>query len=520
MPILRDIVARLSLELDRSSFTKANRSLKGLADQAAEIGSRTAPAIAALGAMGFAAGKLVQLGSDANETLNLLNESFKDQSQAVQDWASTFATEANRSEFELREMAGTLGAVLNPLMDENTEVAANMSTKLAQLSVDLGSFFNVADSDALAALRSGIVGETEAIKRLGIVMLDATLEAFRLEKGITKTFKSMTIAEKTALRYEFILDQTRLAQGDAARTAEGWANASKGLSTALKDLGTRLGLSIIPFAEKVVTSTRNLVRGFLEWQRGTKLLQSALIVLGAIGTKIAIGLLIAWAPVLFPILKFVAIVVIAALVLDDFLTLLAGGDSVIGRFIDSILGPGSATAAVAGLKEAWESMVLFWNAEVIPSMRVLRSFFLDTAEDVRSAWDGFFESVRIGFEKIQQAMMRFGASVRNTIETAADFLGIDANSLAGAVFAGDPLAALGVPANPTPGFRATVPNPAAAAAAAGGPGTNTEITNNSVVNVQGNATRQDAARIADASGEAQRKANRRTRAALVQKAEG
>lgn len=532
MPILRDIAARLGLQLDKKSFVTAERSIGGLVGQ---LGALSTIVIGS-GAI-FALGKIITLGSDANETLNVLEASFGENTKAVKTWADNFGTAAGRSEFELREMASTLGAVLNPLMERNQEVAADMSTQLTELAVDLGSFFNAADMDVLEALRSGIVGEAEPLKRFGIVMQEATLQAFALEQGITKSVKSMSIAEKTTLRYNFILDQTQLAQGDAAKTSEGWANASKGLVSALKDLGTRIGLTILPFAERVVISIRNATRAFLEWQKGTNFLKAVLIVLGAIGAKVALGLLASWLPVLAPFAGIAIAVILAALALDDFITFMEGGDSVIGRFIDSIFGPGSATEAVSYLKEAWEGMQLFWEQEVVPTMEALGAKYFDVNsamivayglffdvvkegnEDLIKLYGIFFDSIGLGWDIIIESMGKKFNEWFNEIEkaltVAARFLGIDIKPITRQKVSDRER---GIPENVLFGDLTgagpqtqTRPGPAPAA----GPIT-TSVENTITVQVQGSATAADAARIANEAGEAQRKANRRTRAALIQ----
>ncbi len=518
MPILRDIAARLGLQLDKKSFVQAEKTLGGLTSQLGQLGTIVIGSGVLLGV-----NKILQLGSDANETLNVLNASFAENSQAVQDWAATFATEAGRSEFQLREMAGTLGAVLNPLMDQNAEAAAEMSKNLAALTVDLGSFFNATEEDVLTALKSGLVGQTEPMQRFGVVMQVANLEAFRLEKGITKTYKAMSIAEKTALRYQFILEKTANAQGDAIRTSEGWANATKATISALKDLGTRLGLTILPSAEKVLLGTRNLIRAFTEWQKGTNILKAALIVLGVIGAKVALGLLVSWGGVLLPVLKFIAVVTIAAFVLEDFLTFMQGGDSVIGRFIDSVFGPGSAAAAVDGLKEAWEGATLYWLNEVLPAIDNLKTDLVEAAGAIGEAWSAFFSDFREWVLDNEAALLRFSNAVKEALNIAAGFLGIDLDldTKAGqarrrGLQPGDAsqriqgtrgLAPAGTPT--IAGVRGLAP----AGASAG------DINNSTTVIVQGNATAKDAARIADAAGEAQKKQARRTRAALTQRGE-
>ncbi len=252
--VVRELLTTMGYKVDRRSFATAEQSLGRL--KAAVSGAAVAIATGAL-AQGF--GRLLSLGSDASETLNVINASFGDQADAVVDWASTTALAVGRSEFQLREYAATLGAILKP-MTGNADAAAEMSKGLAKLTVDLASFFNATEEDTLLALRSGLTGEMEPLKRFGIVMSVAALDAFALSEGLGKTTKQMTEAEKTALRYRFIMARTVDAQGDAERTAAGYANASKALGAALKDLGTDIGRAMLPQAEASLAVMIDLAR--------------------------------------------------------------------------------------------------------------------------------------------------------------------------------------------------------------------------------------------------------------------
>ncbi len=524
MAVLRDIVARLGIDLDKRSFAEANRqvdkTVKGLKETPAAANAALASIGQFFGAAAIAFGglKIVELGSDANETLNVLNAAFGENAQAVQNWASEFATGAGRSEFAMREMAGQLGSVLNPLMERNAGVASEMSTQFAGLAVDLGSFFNKSDDVALGALRSGLTGEAEALKQFGVVMNEATLAAFALSTGITKNVKDMSIAEKTALRYEFILDQTSLAQGDAAKTAAGWANATKGLLGALRDLGTRIGLAMLPAMEKLVAVGTSLVRGFVELEKGSNFIKAALIVLSAVATRAAIGIIIAWAPVIIPILKFAAILTIAALVLDDFLTFMDRGDSVIGHFIDQIFGPGSASAAVDNLFEAWDKLTFFWTDSVVPAMETVGSVIFDVAQGATEFWGRFFDSWGMWIGEAIRQMQPFidlVGKVFDAVDKAGSDIGL---SLAGGrlgVAAGDPRASLrGAQAQ-----TQSIPRSEALASFNGGT-SSTTINQSTTVQVQGSATASDAGRIAAATSNANASLTRRTFAALTQEAEG
>lgn len=424
MPILRDIVARLGMDYDGTGFKKAEGDIDGITGGLNTMAIAAAGVAAAIGTI-----KLVEMGSDAQETMNVLNTSFGENTETVKEWADTFSQAAGRSEFEMREMAGTLGAVLNPLMGRNREVAAEMSTTLAQLAVDLGSFYNLADDDVLNKLRSGITGEAEPLKRLGVVMTEATLAEFARTQGINKNIKAMTIAEKTALRYQFILEQTRDAQGDAAKTADGWANATKGLLGGLKDLGTNIGLTLLPMGEKVVGWLSGLTRGFSRLVKETNIVQAAMIVLGGIAAALAVKLLIAFAPMILKFILIGAAIAAAALIVEDFISFLQGKKSVIGEFINMIAGPGSAEEAAWFLREAWAGLKLFATEQLFPSLQNLGNAFGWLKDDIvdwaKETWNSIKEYIQPGIDIIKTLtgwLLAAGDAV-------ADFLGIDTDKL-------------------------------------------------------------------------------------------
>jgi hypothetical protein len=412
------------MDYDGRGFKQADQSVNGLTKGLGTMAIAMAGVAAAMGSI-----KLIGLGSDAQETLNVLNTSFGENTEAVQKWADQFAQDTKRSEFAMREMAGTLGAVLNPLMDRNREAAAEMSTTLAGLAVDLGSFFNKTDDQALNALRAGITGEAEALKQFGVVMNEATLAAFALDSGIRTNVKDMSIAEKTALRYNFILSQTADAQGDAAKTSLGWANATKGLEGGLKDLGTNIGLVMLPMAERVLNWVSELTRGFSRLVKESNIVQASLIVLGGIAAALALKLLIAFAPIILKFVLIGAAIAAAALIVEDFISFLQGKKSVIGEFINMIAGPGSAEEAANYLKTAWEGLTLFAKEQLFPALSNLGKAFTllrnDITEWAKGTWDAFTKYIQPAINLIKDLanwLLKVGTA-------AGEFIGIDTEKL-------------------------------------------------------------------------------------------
>jgi hypothetical protein len=354
MSVLRELVARLGFQVDAGSMRKAEAAVDKVKNGLSRLGQ-----VAALAGVGVGLQKIVKLASDANETSNVLEQVFgPDGAKQVKDWATVVGQEVGRSQFQLREFSGVLGAMLDPMLGSSS-AAQQMSTTLAKLAVDLGSFFNATDEEALMALRAGITGETEPLRRFGVVMVDATLQEFARTKGIHKSVAAMNVAEKTQLRYQFILAHTAKAQGDAARTGDSYANATKRLKAGLRDIGTEMGMAVLPTIERVINWTSDAIRRFKEWTEGTSALKSAMFVMGLAAVAIGASML---APFLLPAAAVLALI----LLVDELHSLFTGGKSVIGHYIDAVLGIGTTDelirnhkAGVELLAEAWHNL---WNA--------------------------------------------------------------------------------------------------------------------------------------------------------------
>lgn len=154
--------------------------------------------------------------------------------QAASDAAATFGT--------FGKSAGLTGSDL-----------ASFSTDLAALASDLSSFNNTTTDDAITALGSALRGESEPIRRYGVLLDDATLRQEAMRIGLVKTTKeALTPAQKVQAAYSEILKQTADAQGDAARTQDGYANSVRILRKRFQELQTEAGEKILPTLTNIV----------------------------------------------------------------------------------------------------------------------------------------------------------------------------------------------------------------------------------------------------------------------------
>lgn len=196
----------------------------------------------------------VMAASNLSESIAKSNTVFGKNAQAIQDWSKTTASSFGLSRQAALEAAGTYGNLFRAFgIGEND--AAAMSTSLVQLAADLASFNNTNVDDALLALRSGLSGETEPLKRFGIAINDARLKEQALADGLIKTTKgTLPQAIKTQAAYSLIMKDSALAQGDVARTSEGLANQLKFLKAGLEDAKAGFGEALLPAVLNVVNA--------------------------------------------------------------------------------------------------------------------------------------------------------------------------------------------------------------------------------------------------------------------------
>ena len=204
---------------------------------------------------GFSAVKigkaLLDIGKDAVEAASALEEvqnvvdvTFGNNAGTIDRWAKNASSQFGLTETQAKKFASTLGAMMKSSGMAGDEIVG-MSTDLAGLAADMASFYNLDFDTAFQKIRSGISGETEPLKQLGINMSTANLEAFALSQGLEKTWNQMSQGEQTMLRYQYLMQATSDAQGDFARTSDGYANSLRQLETNIDRIKTALGTSFI-----------------------------------------------------------------------------------------------------------------------------------------------------------------------------------------------------------------------------------------------------------------------------------
>lgn len=226
--------------------------------------------------LGLAGAGAFKLASDMEESLNKVRVAFGNSSASVEAFTEDTLTMYGIAKGSALDMAAFFGDMATS-MGLPQDAAAQMSKSLVGLAGDVASFKNVPLAEVQTALGGIFTGETESLKRLGVAMQEENVKAFALAQGITKLYKDMTLAEKTTLRYQYVMDALRNSTGDFERTQDGAANQMRIFQESVKELGASFGSVLLPVITPIINAANNMLKSFRELSPETK----KFIVIGA-----------------------------------------------------------------------------------------------------------------------------------------------------------------------------------------------------------------------------------------------
>ena len=256
--------------LNTSGFEKEVKGLPGKMDgiTSALKGIATAAAAAfSVKAIVDFGKSAIELGSNVAEVQNVVDTAFGDMTYKVEAFADTSIEQFGMSELSAKKTASTYMAMAKG-MGLTDDVASDMAISLAGLTGDVASFYNISQELADTKLKSVFTGETETLKDLGIVMTQANLQAYALEKGINKNISSMSQAELVGLRYSYVMDNLSMAQGDFSKTSGSWANQTRILSENWKEFMSVIGQGLIQVLTPLLQILNQIVAGFTGLVKG------------------------------------------------------------------------------------------------------------------------------------------------------------------------------------------------------------------------------------------------------------
>ena len=248
-----------TLSLNDSKFKAGLKSASAKLSEFNRAAGKYAAAgsVIAGGAIAAGLGKSVAMASDLSETISKSNVVFGDNASEMQTWAKGAANAFGQSTEQALGAASSIGNMFKAMGMADQE-SAKMSKTIVELASDLASFNNTPIDDSLVAIGAALRGESEPIRRYGVLLDDATLKAEAFAKGLYDGKGSLTPATRALAAYEVILKQTLTAQGDFQRTADGLANSQRTLQAQWANNAAVIGQSLLPVVQQMAVALRDL----------------------------------------------------------------------------------------------------------------------------------------------------------------------------------------------------------------------------------------------------------------------
>lgn len=295
----------------------------------------------------------IDYASDLAEVQNVVDVTFGSATEAINSWSKECLAAYGMNEVSAKRYAGTIGAMLKS-SGLAGDAIVDMSKDMVGLAGDMTSFYNLDLETAFEKIRSGISGETEPLKQLGINMSVANLEAYALSQGITTAYNEMSQAEQVMLRYNYLMSTTADAQGDFARTQDSYANQTRLLSESWLEFTGVMAEQLLPVLTTIVSWLNNIVAFLTE---NADMVSAVLV-----GLSTTVGILaVAW--VVHAAAQWLAVAANQALIVSLLSNPILWIALIIGVLVAAMY---RWIQSIGGVKNAWEicklALIVGWNA--------------------------------------------------------------------------------------------------------------------------------------------------------------
>ena len=228
--------------------------------------------------------KAMSISSQITELQNVINMTFGKSQDKINDFLNDSVQQFGMSELAVKKYAarfqalGTAMAISSKSIEkangflQNKTVSGyvnlsddmgDVSLTLTKLTADIASFYDVAQSDVAEDLQAIFTGMTKPLRKYGLDLTQATLKEWALRNGLNADIKSMSQAEKTMLRYQYVLANTTQLQGDFERTSGTWHNQVTILKAGFEQLANIVGTILINAFKGLLKSVNQAMTGII-----------------------------------------------------------------------------------------------------------------------------------------------------------------------------------------------------------------------------------------------------------------
>lgn len=256
-----------TLSLDTKDFDKG---VKGAAKQGESLGAtlknKVGAGTVAMGnliasAVQMVGNAAVQMGKKAWNSVAELEQNLGGSEAVWGEWADEIQATASHafsamglSMSDYLAEANKMGSLLKG-SGYTTAEAYQLTTDVMQRASDVASIMGIDVASAMQAVEGAAKGNFTMMDNLGVAINDTTLANYALEKGITKSTRSMTTQEKTALAFQLFMEKTADYAGNYAQENDTLAGSFTTLSAAFDNFLAGQG-TVDEFVDAVENAAR------------------------------------------------------------------------------------------------------------------------------------------------------------------------------------------------------------------------------------------------------------------------
>lgn len=368
---IRDIMILLGFDVDEQSQNEAENSVKNLKDMATKALGAIGVAFSVAGAASFVK-DCVSVASEVEEMQNKFDVVFQGMTDEVEAWAQSYSDAIGRNKNDIKTYLADQQNLLVGFGMTRQE-GAELSKQMTTLALDLASFANLDETAAVNNMTKAVMGESEAAKALGAVLNDDTRARAMQAMGLSGTYEKLDQLTKMQVNYNAILAQSPDAIGDCKRSLGSYKSTVVQFQSKLKEIKTLVGQFFMPTFQKVISFG---AKGLTVLRDGVQKLNDfaakiggAEKIIGVLGVtigatlaivnfqKIADGLKLigkGLGNVNLKVFAIAAVVLMLALIVQDFIAFMNGDNSVIGALFEK--AGIDADEARATIQKAWSTI--------------------------------------------------------------------------------------------------------------------------------------------------------------------
>ena len=424
---IRDIGILFGYKVDQASEQKVEGSIKSLKSMASKVLGAVGITLSDAGIKSAIDG-CVEVASSVKEMKNKFDVVFGNMRNEVDKWAQEYSDAIGRNKNDIKTYLADQQNLLVGF-GMTRQAGAEMAEQMTSLALDLASFGNMDETASVNAMTKAVMGESEAAKTLGAVLNDSTRAQAMATLGLKGTYDKLDQLTKMQVNYQAILQQSPDAIGDCKRSLDGYESTKKRYIAKLKEIKTIVGQFFLPTYQKILSIGAKGLTMVRDWlQKLTDLTdklggsQRVLAVLTAAFTAMLvamnlkkIGLVISGFTKLAraiglghgKALAFFAVFLLLALVIEDFISFMRGGNSLLGTLLER---------AGIDCEKLRQNIIGVWTK--------IKQAIGYIGEGIRNVVVPIFEGIRtaavVAFEKIQQAVARVAPGIAQFFESLSN----------------------------------------------------------------------------------------------------